>query len=62
MNNRLKYPRNSIVLNGKIKSFGGVILKDKTKRIVCKNTLDLRIQNSFEKMSPFIRKNLFEYK
>ena len=39
---RWKSLKNKIVKNGNIISFGGILLKDKTKRIVCKNTLDLR--------------------
>lgn len=30
-----------------ISCIGGVILKDKTKQIICKNTLDLRIEMAF---------------
>lgn len=31
-----------ININGYIISFGGIILKNKNKQILCKNTLDLR--------------------
>ncbi len=45
---------------GELKSFGGVILKDKTQRIICKNTLDLRTEMAFYKLLPDIRRMCFE--
>ena len=41
-------------------SFGGVILKDITEKIICKNTLDLRTEMAFQEMLPEIRKKLFD--
>ena len=38
---------------------GGVILKDKSKKIICKNTLDLRIEMAFNLLLPEIRKKCF---
>jgi len=39
--------------------FGGVVLKDKTERIICKNTLDLRTEIAFQQLLPEIRKIMF---
>lgn len=38
---------------------GGVVLKDKTKKIICKNTLDLRIEMAFNLLLPEIRRKCF---
>jgi vacuolar-type H+-ATPase subunit E/Vma4 len=40
--------------------FGGVILKDKTESIICKNTLDLRTEMAFHQLLPEIRKICFK--
>lgn len=39
--------------------FGGVVLKDKTERIICKNTLDLRTEMAFQQLLPEIRHIMF---
>lgn len=39
--------------------FGGVILKDKTEKIICKNTLDLRTEMAFHQLLPEIRRICF---
>lgn len=39
--------------------FGGVVLKDVTERIICKNTLDLRTEMAFQQLLPEIRKIMF---
>lgn len=39
--------------------FGGVVLKDETGKIICKNTLDLRTEMVFNQTLPQIRKLLF---
>ena len=44
---------------GKIISFGGVVLKDQSENIICKNTLDLRVEIAFQQLLPQIRKILF---
>lgn len=41
------------------KCFGGVILTTEDGLIVCKNTLDSRVELAFQQMLPIIRKNLF---
>lgn len=43
-------------LYGKVTSYGGVIVFNKDNSIMCKNTLDLRMQIAFEKQMPEIRK------
>jgi V-type H+-transporting ATPase subunit E len=42
-----------------IKCFGGVILTSEDGLIVCKNTLDSRIDLAYQHMLPSIRANLF---
>lgn len=44
---------------GELISIGGVIIKDVTEKIICKNTLDLRIELAFLELLPDIRKRLF---
>eukprot|EP00828_Plagiopyla_frontata_P014849 TRINITY_DN1934_c0_g1_i1.p1 TRINITY_DN1934_c0_g1~~TRINITY_DN1934_c0_g1_i1.p1 ORF type:complete len:256 (-),score=72.84 TRINITY_DN1934_c0_g1_i1:85-852(-) len=39
--------------------FGGVILLNKEKNITCKNTLDIRIDLSYQESLPIIREKLF---
>lgn len=41
------------------KCFGGVILTNEDGLIVCKNTLDSRVELAFQQMLPVIRSNLF---
>lgn len=41
--------------------FGGVVLKDKTERIICKNTLDLRTEMAFQQLLPEIRQIMFTH-
>ena len=41
---------------GRLISFGGVILKDESEKIICKNTLDLRTEMTFQQLLPEIRK------
>ena len=41
------------------KCFGGVILTNEDGLIVCKNTLDSRVELAFQQMLPAIRSNLF---
>ena len=41
------------------KCFGGVILTNEDGLIVCKNTLDSRVELAFQHMLPIIRSNLF---
>lgn len=45
---------------GKLISFGGVVLSSNQGTIICKNTLDLRLQLSFEALMPEIRKIINE--
>lgn len=45
---------------GFVISFGGVVVKDETGRVVCKNTLDLRAEMAFKQALPDIRRLLFE--
>lgn len=40
-------------------SFGGVILTNNDGKIVCKNTLDIRCELSFQQNLPMLRKQLF---
>jgi V-type H+-transporting ATPase subunit E len=42
-----------------IKCFGGVILTSEDGLIVCKNTLDSRIDLAYQHMLPSIREHLF---
>lgn len=41
--------------------FGGVVIKDKTERIICKNTLDLRTEMAFQQLLPEIRQIMFTH-
>lgn len=41
--------------------FGGVVVKDKTERIICKNTLDLRTEMAFQQLLPDIRHIMFTH-
>lgn len=41
------------------KCFGGVVLTNEDGLIVCKNTLDSRIELAYQHMLPIIRKSLF---
>lgn len=59
-NNKSELPKILMIFFGKLKSFGGIILKDKTKKIICKNTLDLRTEMAFYNMLPEIRKMCFD--
>ena len=43
------------------KCFGGVILTNEDGLIVCKNTLDSRVELAFQQMLPIIRSNLFSW-
>ncbi len=47
---------------GELISFGGVILKDESEKIICKNTLDLRAEMTFQQLLPEIRKMMFSDK
>jgi vacuolar-type H+-ATPase subunit E/Vma4 len=42
------------------KCFGGVMLTSEDGLIVCKNTLDNRIDLAYQQMLPIIRQNLFQ--
>ena len=44
------------------KCFGGVILTNEDGLIVCKNTLDSRIELAYQHMLPMIRSSLFNWK
>ena len=41
------------------KCFGGVILTDETGVIICKNTIDARIELAYQMLLPSIRRSLF---
>ena len=43
------------------KCFGGVILTNEDGLIVCKNTLDSRIELAYQHMLPIIRSSLFSW-
>ena len=48
-----------MINSGEIISFGGVIVKDVTQKIICKNTLDLRVEMAFQELLPEIRQRMF---
>lgn len=46
-------------IEGSEKCVGGVVLTNEDGLIVCKNTLDSRLQLAYQQMLPIVRRELF---